>query len=199
LLKRPRAPGGHRSPVAVGDAALPVALDPRVHGDELTVLVNMDLIDQCMNINGSVARAVRHAVVVAGDRDYAVAAQASLQLEGCAMRSGRQRLQCGTLGGESLIDQSAGRAMSATVGHAGRPLGQLRVHIGQIPEAPAEKEILADVAKRTLDFTLGLRSIGGAGARREVVMLRERHEAGVVDDMARAGFLRTSRSTAVRI
>jgi hypothetical protein len=27
------------------------------------------------------------------------------------MRSGRQRLQCGTLGGESLIDQSAGRAM----------------------------------------------------------------------------------------
>ena len=50
----------------------------------------------------------------------------------------------------------------------------------------AEEEVLADVAERPLDLALRFGPVGAAGSGQEAVVLGERNERAVVDDVALA-------------
>ena len=63
--------------------------------------------------------------------------------------------------------------MDAHVGHRVQPVGELGVQVVEVAEAPAEVEVLADVAERPLDLALGLRAVRPAGARHRAVVARQ--------------------------
>ena len=63
--------------------------------------------------------------------------------------------------------------MDAHVGHRVQPVGELGVQVVEVAEAPAEVEVLADVAERPLDLALGLRAARPAGARHRAVVARQ--------------------------
>src|SRR5436190_21829384 len=67
-----------------------------------------------------------------------------------------QRLQLGLLGRESLGDHALGGAVNADVGHGIEPGDELSVEVVEVAEAAAKKEVLADIAERPLDLSLGL-------------------------------------------
>jgi hypothetical protein len=67
-----------------------------------------------------------------------------------------QCLQFGLLGRESLGDDPLGGAVDADVGDRIEPVDELSVEVLEVAEATAEKEVLADIAERPLDLSLGL-------------------------------------------
>ena len=62
--------------------------------------------------------------------------------------------------------------MNADIGNGVEPVDELDVEVVEIAEAAADKEVLADIAERPLDFPLGFRPIGVAGTRLKAVMPR---------------------------
>jgi hypothetical protein len=155
-------------------AALAATARERVDRDQLAVGEDLHFIDQCMHLDHPRVDPVRHAVVVAADRDHAIAAHAPLDGELGAVGERRQRLQCWPFLGKGLGNDAPGGAVHAHIGHRRQPLGELRVQVFQIPERAAQEEVLADIAKRPFHLALGLCPVGGAGPRREAIMARLR-------------------------
>src|SRR5882762_5697549 len=142
-----------------------------------------DQLGKLLDLNDP-AGAVRHAVIVAADRDEAIVADAPFQLEHGIEAMFGQCLQFGQLGRESLGDDPLGGAVDADVGDRIEPVDELSVEVLEVAEATAEKEVLADIAERPLDLPLRLGPIGSAGARLEAIMLRQREQRTVVGDVA---------------
>ena len=72
--------------------------------------------------------------------------------------------------------------MRTRIGDRVQPAAQLLIEVFKIAESATEKEILADIAERPLDFALRLGPIGPAGARLEAVVPGEIDKGAVVDD-----------------
>src|SRR5437868_14866548 len=89
-----------------------------------------------------------------------------------------QRLQLGLLGRESLGDDALGGAVNVDVGHGIEPGDELSVEVVKVAEAAAKKEVLADIAERPLDLSLGLCPIRSAGARLETLSARSECRSG---------------------
>ena len=79
--------------------------------------------------------------------------------------------------------------MDAHIGDLIEPLAELRVEIVEVAKAPAEEEVLADVAEWTLDLALRLGPIRLAGLRQVAVVAGEREQRAIVDDVAGLGVL----------
>ena len=60
---------------------------------------------------------------------------------------------------------------------------ELGVQIVEVAEGAGEEEVLADVAERSLDFALRLRPIRTAGSGQEAIVLGERDQRAIVDDV----------------
>jgi hypothetical protein len=70
--------------------------------------------------------------------------------------------------------------MQARIGDRGEPVGELPVQVVEIAEAAGEEEVLADVAERPLEFTLGLGPVRSTGSGMEPMMAGEVDERAVV-------------------
>jgi hypothetical protein len=156
------------------DAVLLSPLKDGVLGDDGAQIEDADQIGKLVDLNNSTG-AVRNAVKVAADRDKAVVTDAPLQLEHRVKAMLRQRLQLELLGRERLGDDALGGAVNADIGDGVEPVDELSIEVVEVAEAAAEKEVLADIAERSLDFPLRLRPIGPAGARLKALMPRQRH------------------------
>jgi hypothetical protein len=83
--------------------------------------------------------------------------------------------------------------MQAGIGDVAEPGFELQIEIVDIAEDAAEKEVLADIAERSLDLALRLRPIGTTRLGQEAVVMREIPERAVVNDLA-VGVLADHRS-----
>ncbi len=107
-------------------------------------------------ISRAAPRRIRHTVEVAADTDHAVARNPALEPQHRPERRQRQRAQIQPLLGERLIDDPARGRVQARVGDTVQPASELVIEVGQVAEAAREEKILADVAERSLDLSLGL-------------------------------------------
>jgi hypothetical protein len=124
-------------------------------------------------------------------------ADAALELEQRVEGKRRQLLQFGLLGSKSIRDDALGGAVQPDIGDCRKPVVELGVEIVEIAEAAAEEEVLADVAEWPLDLALGLGAIRPAGPGQEAVVLAERHQGAIVDDVALTIFTSDRRLHAV--
>jgi hypothetical protein len=83
-------------------------------------------------------------------------ADAALQLKHGVEAPCREALQLRLLGGEGFGNDPLCRAVHTDVGDGIKPVDQLDIEIFQIAEAPAQEEVLADIADRPLDLPLVL-------------------------------------------
>ena len=104
------------------DAPLAASIHDGMHGNDVTRLENAHLVGGVVHLDGAPARAVRHAVEVAVDRDHAVTGDAAFEPQHRLERSGRQLLKLRALLGEMLGDDTPGRGMHAHIGHLVEPL-----------------------------------------------------------------------------
>lgn len=159
--------------MAAGDPPLVPAVKNRVDGNQVAVLEDVDLLGCDLYGDLPAHRRVRHAVIVAIDRDHAVAADPALQTEDLVERPCGQELQSRLLGCERFVDDAVGGAVDAAVGDFGQPLFQLGVQVGQVTERAPQEEVLPDVPERPLDLALGLGPVRGAGPWPEPVVVRQ--------------------------
>ena len=140
--------------VAAIDAVLLSTFENGMLGDDVAEIEDTDQIGKLLDFDDP-AGAVRHAVIVAADRDEAIVADAPFQLEHSVEAMLGQRLQFGLLGRECLGDDPLGGAVDADIGDGTEPVDELSVEVLKVAEATAEKEVLADIAERPLDLSLG--------------------------------------------
>jgi hypothetical protein len=88
----------------------------------------------------------------------------------------------GRSAGEVLDHDPSGGAVQAAVGDLVEPLGVLQVQVVQVAEAARQEEVLAHVAERPLDLSLGFCPVGSAGPGHGPVMGSEVEQLVVVDD-----------------
>src|SRR5690349_24275933 len=160
-----------------------------MNGNDMATLENAHLVGGVMHLDNAAARAVRHAVEVAIDRDHAVAGNATLEAQYRLERTGRELLKPGALLREMLRDDALGRGVYPDIGYLIEPLLQLLIEILEIAEAAAEEEVFADVAIWPLDFALRLRPIRLARLRQVAVMPGKFEQRPIVDDVASLGIL----------
>src|ERR1700754_4757784 len=134
-----------------------------MNSNDGAVLKNATLVGRAMHLNCPPSRAVRHAVEIAVDRDHAIARDASLEPHHGLKQPGGQRLKRRALLGEMLGHHPLRCGMGAGIGGLVEPLTELGIEIVEIAKGPAEEEVLADVAERTLDLALRLGPIRLAG------------------------------------
>jgi len=149
-----------RRAVPRDDPALAAAVEDGVDGDDLARLQDAHLVGHAVHLDGAPARGVGHAVEIAVHGHHAVAGDAPLQPQHGLERTGGQRLQAGALLGEMLLDHAARGGVGAEVGDLVQPLAELVVEVAEGAETAGEEEVLADVAKRPLNFTLGFGPVG---------------------------------------
>jgi hypothetical protein len=99
-----------------------------------------------VHFHHSPTRAVRHAVEIAVNGNHTVARDASLEPQHGLECPSCQRLQRRALLSEMFGYDAPGRSVGARIGDLIEPLAELRVEIVEIAKAPAEEEVLADVA-----------------------------------------------------
>jgi hypothetical protein len=75
--------------------------------------------------------------------------------------------------------------MDPHIGHAVEPVAQLGVEVFEIAKAPTEKEVLADIAIRAFDLALRFGPVRATRPRGEAIVLGQRHQLRVVDDVLR--------------
>ena len=167
-----------------GNTALAAPVEDRVAGDEPAVLEDVDLRRGQLHLHRAPADAVGHGVEVAADRDHALAGDATLQGQHGVERADRQRSQRAPLLGEVLEHDAACRAMQPAVGDLVEPLAELQVEVVEVAEAAGQEEVLAHVAERPLDSSLGLGPVGAAGPGHGAVVGGEIQQLVVVDDAA---------------
>ena len=93
-------------------------------GDDGAEIEDADQIGKLLDLDNP-AGAIRHAVIVAADRDEAVVADAPLQLEHRIEAMLGQCLQLGLLGRERLGDDPLGGAMDADIGDGIEPIDRV--------------------------------------------------------------------------
>ena len=99
------AVGGRRSgAVPGGDPALAAPLHHGMHRDNLALFEDADLIGGAVHLDRAAPGRVGYAVEIAIDRHHAILGDPPFQAQHGLERSGRQRLQAGTLLGEVLAD-----------------------------------------------------------------------------------------------
>ena len=64
-----------------------------------------------------------------------------------------------------------------------QPLMKLHVEIVEIAKGAGEEEVLPDVAERALNLAFGLRPVWTTGFRMKAIMLGERQQRAIIDDM----------------
>jgi hypothetical protein len=101
------------------------SIQDRMNGNDMARLENAHLVGGVMYLDNAAARAVRHAVEVAIDRDHAIARDATLEAKHRLERTGRQLLKPGALLREMLRDDAPGRGVDPYIGHLVEPLLQL--------------------------------------------------------------------------
>ena len=139
-------------------------------GDQPVRLEDADLVGQAVHLDDAFAGGIGHAVEIAADADHALMRDPPLELEHGAERHQRQGLEHELLLGKGFVDDALRRRVHARVGHRAEPMGELGVQVVEIAERAGEEEVLADIAERPLDLTLGLGPVGAAGLRVEAVM-----------------------------
>ncbi|MEM9438537.1 MAG: hypothetical protein AAGA15_16030 [Pseudomonadota bacterium] len=118
-----------------------------------TVLEDAERIGVVLNVEGAPARCVRHAVVIAVDRDHAIMADPSFNGQNSFVREGRMRLEAGLLFGEGLFDHAIGGRMDARICNRAAPGVEQGVQILDGAEGSGQKEVLPDVPEGTLHLT----------------------------------------------
>lgn len=176
-------PRGRALPMIRVDAVLPSPLQDRMARHEPPAIEDADRVGQLMHLDDAPGP-VGNAVIVAADRDEAIVADATLQLEQGVEGQSRQGLQLRPVGGEGFRDDPLRGAVQADVGDGVEPAPKLAVEVVEVAEGTCQEEVLADVGERSLDLPLGLGPVRAAGARQEAVVLGERHQGSVVDDVA---------------
>jgi hypothetical protein len=152
--------------VTGNDTTLTAAIQHRMNGDDGAILENANLVGRAVHFNRSTACAVRHAVKIAVDRDHAIARDASLEPRHGVEWPGGQWLKRRALFGEMLSHNPLGRGVGAHIGNLVKPLTELRIEIVEIAKAPAEEEVLTDVAEGAVDLALRFGPIRLAGLRK---------------------------------
>lgn len=145
------------------DAALAMAIDHGMDGDDCALLKDPDFVGRAVYFDRAATGRVGHAVEIAVNRDHAVLGDAALQAQHRLERSGGQRLEAGALLGEVVTDDAMGGGVHPGIGDLVEPLAELSIEIIAVAEAAAEEEVLADIAERPLDLALGLGTIRLAG------------------------------------
>src|SRR6202021_787179 len=169
--------------VAAIDTVLLSTFEDGMLSDDVAEIEDTDQIGKLLNLDDPTG-AVGHAVIVAADRDEAIVADAPLQLEHRIEAMPGHRLQFGLLCREGLGDDPLGSAVDAHVGDGIEPVDELSVEVVEAAKAAAKKEVLTDIAERPLDLPLRLGPIGSAGAGLKAIMMRQREQRAVVDDVA---------------
>jgi hypothetical protein len=170
------------------DPALVLALQHRMAGDQSTLLEDPHLGRMVLDLDEAAPGRVRHAVLVAPDRDHSFLADPPLHRQHCVVGVQRQGQQMRPPLGKMVIHDPLCGGMHAGIGDGHAPVLELDVQIIHVAEAAAEEEVLAHVAEGPLDLALRLRPIGLAGPRRGPVMRQQRHERLVVGHHARRIF-----------
>ena len=134
-------------------------LEHRMLGDELSGVVDPQLLGESVHFHGASGEAVRDRVLVALDTDHAVARQPPLQAKHRRVRMSRQLLERLSLLGERHVDPPSGGAVHAPVRDRLAPLPEPGVQSVQVGELGAQEEVLAHVPEHPLDLALGLRPV----------------------------------------
>src|SRR4051812_35588799 len=158
-----------------------------MNGDDITVLENADLVGRAVHFNRAPACAVRHAVEIAVDGHHAVTGDAPLEPQDGLEGARGQRLQCRALVSEMFGYNPLGRSVDAHIGNLVEPLAELHVEVIEVAKAPAQEEVFADVAERTLDLALCLGPISLAGLWQVTVMAGKREQRAIVDNVTALG------------
>jgi hypothetical protein len=145
------APGAAVGAVAAIDTILLSTFKNGMLGDDVAEIEDADQIGKLLDLDDP-AGAVRHAVIIAADRDKAIVADAPFQPEHCVEAMPGQRLQFGLLGRESRGDDPRGGSVNTDIGDGTEPVDELSVEVVEAAKAAAEKEVLADIAERPLDL-----------------------------------------------
>ena len=167
-----------------GDPALPAPLEHGMGGDQRVALVDAHLAGEHLHLDRAPAGQLGHRILVAVHGDHALAGDAPVQPQHRLERPGRQRLEARPLLGEVLGDDAPRGGVGARVGDIVQPLPELGVEVVEVAEAAGEEEVLADVAERALDLTLGLGPIGPARLGQEAVVARQLEQGRVEQDDA---------------
>ena len=162
------------------DAALVLAFENRVRGDQRAVLEDPDFLGMVLNLDDALSRGVGDAVEIAADRDHALMADPPLDGEHGAVGNGGMGDQRRFLFGEVRVHNPVGGGVDAWIGDLDAPLVELVVEIVHVPEGPGQEEVLPDVSVGPLDLALGLGPVGPAGARKGAVVVQQRDERAVV-------------------
>jgi len=83
--------------------------------------------------------------------------------------------------GEGLVDDALRGRVDTGIGDVVEPMPELSVEIIEIAERSAEEEVLANIAERSFNFTLGLGPVRPAGLGLEAVMSCKVDQAAVVN------------------
>jgi len=162
------------------DAASGLALQLRMAGDQLAILVDQQFCGVILDLERPAPSGVRDGIEVATNRDHPVLAHPALHRQHGAVRDLRERRQMGNFLGKGVINHAPGGGVNARIGHLGPPGVELAVEIGHVPERASQEEVLPDIAEWALDLALGLGPIRLAGARHRAVMVQQRHQGGIV-------------------
>lgn len=162
------------------NAALVLALDHRVPGNQRSILEYLKLGHMMLDLKCPTPRGIGHRVEVAANRDHAFLADPALNCQHRAVGIGRQRLQGREFLGESLVNHALRCGVDARVCNPGAPGFELGVQIVQIPERATEEEVLPDIPERALHFALRLGPIRLTGPRRAIVVAQQREKRHIV-------------------
>ena len=154
-----RSARGRPTAVLRCNPALAAPFEHRMLGDELSGVVDPQLLGESVHFHGRSGEAVRDRVLVALHAHHAVARQAPMKAKHRRVRLGRELLERLSLLGERFTDPPPGGAVHAPVRNRLAPLPEPGVQIVQIGELGAEEKILAHVPEHPLDLALGLRPV----------------------------------------
>jgi hypothetical protein len=166
------------------DAALVLALEHGVRGDQRAILEDAHLAGMALHVQDALSGGVGHAVEIAPDANHALAADAPFDRQHGAVGNGGMRDQRRLLLGEVLIDDPARGRMHPGIGDLSAPGVELGVEIVEVAKAAREPEVLSHVAIGPLDLAFRFGAVRPAGARYGAIVIEQRDERGVVLDHA---------------
>ena len=164
------------------DAILSAPFKYGMLGNHDTAVDDADQVRQLLDLDDPTCP-VGHAVVVSTNRHEPVMADPPLKLQHRIEAVLRQALQFVLFFGKGFSDHALGRAMDPCIGDRVEPDDELGIEVLHGAEGSPQEEVLTDVTERPLDFPFGLGAIGPARPRLEAVMLRQRQQRAVVNDM----------------
>ena len=160
------------------NAALLLALLHRVLRDQMTILRYPQFMEVVLDLKHAFPRCIRDAVITARDRGHAFMADTALDSQNGIELDPRQRLQTEPPFSKRLIDHLKRRRMHTLICNACTPQIKLGVQVVNFAERSREKEVLADVAERSLSLALGFARYGWC-AQESAIMAQQRDKGRV--------------------